>query len=262
MSRRPITKYPFLKHFSGEKQPPLNEAELDWLAQTMGNIQANMEEGMSLSMADGFFTALAIGPVDVPPDEWLSWVLAEELDLAHEQEVQRLLSLLMRHYHRVRYVMRQAQPLAFEPVFLYQLESEQPWVADWCHGFVAGVNICHDAWQAVMPQSVEVTTLELIVGMSTLLPPDIDPNLYVEANDETDPAALMIAQQMRAKAQEALELYRQQFDPNAQWETLLEVCVMQLRDQLQHPKTGEVNCPCGSGRAFTECCGNSDRKLH
>lgn len=241
---------------------PLSEAELEWLAETMGQIQLNTEEGMSLSMADGFFTALALAPQAVCSTEWLSWVLAEELDVDTSVE-QRLLSLLMRHFNRVQHVIRQQQPPEFEPVFLYQADNEKPWVADWCHGFIAGVNIAQESWQLAMPREEDALTLELLVGMSTLLPPDVDASFYavVDGEEENDEAA-QLARQMRAAAFDALDAYRAKFDPNAQWEQLLEVCVMSLRDQLLHPESVTELCPCGSGKAFTDCCGGSDRQLH
>jgi len=241
---------------------PLSEAELEWLAETMGQIQLNTEEGMSLSMADGFFTALALAPSEVCSTEWLSWVLAEELDVADLQTEQRLLSLLMRHFNRVQHVIRQQQPPEFEPVFLYQVDSEKPWVAEWCHGFIAGVNIAQTSWQLAMPREEDAITLELLVGMSTLLPPDVDASFYAVIDAEEEDEAGQMARQMRAAAFDALDAYRLKFDPNAQWEQLLEVCVMSLRDQLLHPETVADLCPCGSGKAFSDCCGGSHRQLH
>jgi uncharacterized protein len=241
---------------------PLSEAELEWLAETMEQIQQNTEEGMSLSMADGFFTALALAPTAVCSTEWLSWVLAEELDVADAQTEQRLLSLLMRQFNRVQYVIRQQQPPEFEPVFLYQADSEKPWVAEWCHGFIAGVNIAQTSWQFAMPREEDAITLELLVGMSTLLPPDVDARFYAVIDAEEEDEAGQMARQMRAAAFDALDTYRLKFDPNAQWEQLLEVCVMSLRDQLLHPETIAELCPCDSGKAFTDCCGGSDRQLH
>jgi len=239
----------------------LSETELDWLAETMNELQTNSEEGMSLSMADGFFTALALAPEAVCSTEWLGWVLAEELDVDAQAE-QRLLSLLMRHFNRVQSVIRQMQPPEFEPVFLYQVDHDKPWVADWCHGFIAGVNIAQEAWQLSMPREEDAITLELLVGMSTLLPPDVDSRFYAVIDEGEEDEAAKMAQQMRAAAFEALEAYRQEFDPNAQWEQLLEVCVMSLRDQRLHPEMVTETCPCGSGKGFTDCCGGSQRQLH
>lgn len=242
---------------------PLSEADLHWLAETMNHIQASTEEGMSLSMADGFFTALALSPEAVASTEWLAWVLAEELDLTELTNEQRLLSLLMQHYRRVQYVMRQLNPPEFEPIFLFQADSEQAWVAEWCHGFVTGVSLSQQAWQDANPREEDAMTLEILAGMSTLLPPDVDPGLYeqVEIGAEDEQAERM-AQHMRMIAFDALETYREKLDPSAQWEDLLETCVMSLRDYMLHYNQLDDACPCGSGKAFTDCCGHHNRQLH
>lgn len=241
----------------------LSEHELYWLASALDQLQTDYDEGMSLSMADGFFTALALSPQMILPSQWLAWVLPAQREVGDLQQEQHLLSLLMRHYNRVQFVIRQSNPPEFEPVLLYRDEHEQPWVAQWCHGFISGVSLAQTAWQEAMPQAQETMTLEIIAGMSTLLPPDVDPSYDAQFNvDHDDLQDEQMAQHMRAVAQEALETYQQQLDPSAQWETLLETCVMQLRDYMLHPHTTDTLCPCGSGQLFIDCCGRQDRQLH
>ena len=238
----------------------LTETELDQLALILERLN-EQEFGMSLSMVDGFFTALAMSPESVSPTEWFTWVVSDLSQVPDEQELQMLLSLLIRHCHQVQNNLRHYDPPYFDPIYLYREDQETPWVAEWCHGFVGGVNIRSEAWESALTHESDMMLLELLVGLSTLPPPD-EPMLedqpttseYLSPEDQ----AILEAQQLAILA---LEEYRHNIDPIANWDVLVEVTVLSLYDHLLHPMVQDA-CPCGSGKSFKLCCGASDRKLH
>jgi uncharacterized protein len=238
---------------------PLSDDELDVLADFLSTLEHH-DESLSLSAVDGFFNALAISPELISPTEWMAWVLGELPAFSSEQEATSIIALLMRHYHQVQLGMREASPPDYAPLFLFsQHNVEQPWVSDWCHGFIAGVHLRTDAWLDVIRHEGDGAMLDLIYAMTILAPPDFEkrPADDEVGEDEVDQTSIA----MRRMAHDALDDYRAHFDPLAGWDVLLETCVMHLRDHLLHPNKVNV-CPCGSGKVFTECCGSSNRQLH
>lgn len=234
---------------------PLSDADLDALAGFLDALP-NQDAVMSLSMADGFFTALALSPDMVMPGEWLPWVVGGEPAFDNPAQAQQMLTLLMRHYNACQSRMR-ANPPEFDPIYLYNDSSEEAWVADWCHGFVGGVNLRSDAWQEALPLEEDAFLLELLVGMSTLPPPGEEPPPMPD--DPTEQELMWV--QTRDVAVHALEDYRAKYDPIANWEMMVEMTLMGLRDRVLHPVRNS-DCPCGSGKAFEHCCGAAGRQLH
>lgn len=252
----PSKKYSFNLDDDVSNQP-LSDEELDALAHFLSELE--QDEAPSLSSVDGFFNALAITPDLVPAQEWLVWVLGEMPNFSSEQQAQLILSLLTRHHHQVQRAMRDTNPPDFSPLFLYRDEGEQPWVSDWCHGFMAGMHIRSDAWLDALPHETDNMMLDLLFAMTVLAPPGFEqrPSDDEVGDDDVDKTSLA----MRRMVHKALDDYRAHFDPLAGWEVLVEVCVMHLRDHLLHPRSNNT-CPCGSGQPFEECCGSSNRQLH
>lgn len=243
---------------ASEHGQPLTDAELDVLADFLATLDHH-DESLSLSAVDGFFNALAISPQLVSPQEWMAWVLGELPSFGSEQEAGVMVALLMRHYHQVQIGMREASPPDYAPLFLFSEHSELPWVSDWCHGFIAGVHLRTDMWLTLLTHEADGAMLDLIYAMTILAPPDFEhcPTDDEVGVDEVDQTSIA----MRRMAHNALDDYRAHFDPIAGWDVLLEMCVMHLRDHLLHPHKENL-CPCGSGKVFTDCCGNSSRQLH
>lgn len=238
-------------------QSDLSDAELDLLASFLEQLSTD-ESSMSLSMVDGFFSALAVSPSLVVTNDWLSWVIGDFSKLPNPDMAQPVLSLLMRQYEHVQHNLRNENPPCFDPIYLYREDNEMPWVADWCHGFMGGVNIRATDWEQALHHESDMMMLELLVGMSTLPPPDeVMSDLSHAINEEEK-----IFMEAQAFALASLEDYRQHIDPLANWDNLVEVTVLSLRDHVLHPPSSVNMCPCGSGKAFESCCGAGDRLLH
>lgn len=237
---------------------PLSESEMNQLNAILYELVDEEKGATSMSMVDGLFTALAIAPQAIHTDEWLNWILAGA-NFANEQQASQVIGWLLRHYDVIQHRFHNNLMPDFSPIFLYREDGEVPWVADWCHGFMAAVHLRSDAWLSAFSSAQDRSPLDMIYGMTLLAPPDIEhpPAEDEQPADEVEEVALY----MRRLAYRALEDYRHQFDPLAGWDVLLETCVLQLRDYLLHPAIDGA-CPCGSGRTFDECCGKTDRVVH
>jgi len=91
-------------------------AELDDLLLSEGLPESTMD----VCAAEGFLTAIAIGPVTVMPDQWLPCIFGSEADeppeLPSPKVVRRLIDLIMRLYTSV-IVTFEVAPEEFEPTF-------------------------------------------------------------------------------------------------------------------------------------------------
>jgi uncharacterized protein len=135
---------------------PLNDEELDDLQDILlERIDEDLDttgtdEGLCLlDELDGFFTALASGPVAVFPSVWLpavwgdyppQWQSAEEADYA--------MNLLRRHQSEISAALQQDLD-AFEPYYsFYEMDGKQyEIVDDWCEGYLRGVSLLGESWE-------------------------------------------------------------------------------------------------------------------
>ena len=240
---------------------PLLEEELDVLAAFLMQLPAPQGElPLSLSMVDGFFHALSISPTLESAQAWLSWILGDVPSFGSEVEAHQIVSLLLRHFEQVQHDMREENHPIFAPLYLYNEQSDAPWVAEWCDGFMSGVQRHRQRWDECLNQESDQQQLKTIHAMTLLVPPDVEryPEASLSEGDDIDRLSL----QMRQFVYHALDTYKFQFNPIAQWEDLLELCVMDLRDHLLHPRQKDNQCPCGSRKIFTDCCGSMHRQLH
>lgn len=135
---------------------PLNDDELDDLQDILiERIPEDLDttatdEGISLlDELDGFFTALASGPVAMLPSLWLpalwgdyppQWRSPDEADYA--------LSLLRRHQAEIAATLLQ-EPESFQPYYsYYEMDGRQyEIVDDWCEGYLRGVRLLGNTWE-------------------------------------------------------------------------------------------------------------------
>lgn len=88
-----------LHNRSWDTQPRLSDTEADELFALMADSSLG-ENAMSMDMADGYLTAIAVGPSPLPVHEWLEDIFAQPtLPLPHDPvRQQRLLQLLLHRY--------------------------------------------------------------------------------------------------------------------------------------------------------------------
>lgn len=136
---------------------PLSAAELDALDALLQRLPADAV--MTLDGADGYLTALAIGPpalrAGLDTGEWLPLVWGGDPEpgpdgaapFASKRQRKHTVVLLLRHLrHLVEQFAR--APDAWEPIFSIAEQVGREWVdaRDWCTGFLQAVDLQPAAW--------------------------------------------------------------------------------------------------------------------
>jgi uncharacterized protein len=131
------------------KSPPtewpssLTDEELDELDRYL---RGHADEGrLLLDGVHGMLSALAVGPLDVLPDEWLPEVLHDPF--ADEAEGNRVLELLAKLNDSIRVEL---DVDAYEPI-LGEVDDEETGpalsAAGWCEGFSRGIDLRAGLWE-------------------------------------------------------------------------------------------------------------------
>ena len=132
----------------------LDDNELDELDQYL---RAHVGEGdLLLDGVHGLLSALAVGPIQVLPEEWLPEVLHEPF--ADEAEGNRVLALLAKLNDSIN---AELDVDAYEPI-LGEVDTETGPVlsaAGWCEGFSRGIDLHAGLWEKRLaddPQLMEL----------------------------------------------------------------------------------------------------------
>ncbi|MEW6766078.1 MAG: YecA family protein [Pseudomonadota bacterium] len=129
---------------------PITDAEVEELENFLFSEKVP-EESMTLSEIDGFLTALAVGPVVVPPSEWLPVIWQGEGPVFESPaEVERVLGLLLALNARI---VETIQKDELAPMFNIEPQddgSELMTPDGWCWGFMQGVLLREEAWKPLM----------------------------------------------------------------------------------------------------------------
>jgi len=134
----------------------LTDDELDELDRYL---RAHVREGDDRLLLDGvhgLLSALAVGPLQVLPDEWLPEVLHEPF--ANEREGNRVLELLAKLNDSIS---AELDVDAYEPI-LGEIDTEtgpQLSAAGWCEGFSRGIDLRAALWEGRLaddPQLMEL----------------------------------------------------------------------------------------------------------
>lgn len=226
--------------------PVLSDDEMDELSDFLLS-EATFDETMMLDSLDGFLTAIVIAPEMPDSSVWLPkvWGLSESDEPKFDSVAQakRITGLIMRHLGSL-VVSLQQDPDACEPIFdsaVYP-DSEQEYIDAemWAYGFMQGIGLQRQDWQAVFDDSSAAEMLRPIYLLGT---EDVTP--VEEALIATPSLREELAAQIPASI---AGLYRF-------WMPLrLTVTDPVLRREM--PKVGRSEkCPCGSGRKYKKCCG-------
>ncbi len=225
---------------------PLTDAELDGLDQFL--LDAEVEEGMTLDMLDGYLHAIAIGPETVMPSQWLPKVWGQEdgamvpsapdMDQAHH-----MLGLVMRHYNSIILGFEQRPPV-LAPLWgtvQYATTGELDDAEAWAYGFAEGVKLSRAAWQPLFddPQGQRWYRPIGLLGAENFAP---------------DQDELTRTPEQRAALAAAIEDSLRHI--HAFWLPLRHAVAKRQHAQRISTKVGRNEpCPCGSGKKFKKCCG-------
>src|SRR5512141_3418705 len=137
---------------------PLSDGELDELEAFLAS-DAVPQDCMDLEMLDGYLTAIVSGPDVVQPSEWLPQVWSEGGKSAapafsDSEQAQRIMALVLRHLVGIQRTLAES-PTRFRPLLYMPDEAARksdrmpPEGAAWCEGYMAGVKLRDDEWQAL-----------------------------------------------------------------------------------------------------------------
>lgn len=155
---------------------PLQDAELARLDALLGQLAERLEalrgeEADSVrdtAELDGFVLAVVAGPVPLAQEQWLPAVWGGELPAFQtEQEAEEVLALVLRHHNATARLLDRL-PDAYDPVFAYEVDAddgqEYESVAEWCAGFLRGMELAWEQWQPLMERAPELFALLQLFG--------------------------------------------------------------------------------------------------
>jgi uncharacterized protein len=213
--------------------PPMSLEELDAFLLS----ERAPDDAMVLPELDGFVTALVVGPVLIPPSEWLPHVWGEEAPVFEDEgELKRVIGAIFGLYNHVATVLAE-EPEAFEPLFFENPETGEVFAADWAEGFLAGVALRSQAWQALLDSE----DAHLLLPIAVFL-----------ADDEAGLAPLLRSDggELRRSAPKLIPLVVPRI--REFFRALEKASPRRARPGRNDP------CPCGSGSKFKRCCGAGD----
>ncbi|WDS35824.1 UPF0149 family protein [Pseudoxanthomonas sp.] len=248
---------------------PMTEAELERLDGLLSGPECG-ERVMTLEMLDGFLSALVVGPELVMPSEYLPYIWGEASEGPGLGEAADAIPVIMQLWNHIAWRVQQpiddeadldAQAFLMPPLVLPDTEDEDtsedplagvpddfPFAAAWANGFLLGVSLRAEAWEAMVAGDEDLQDdMGMLVSLSV-----------VDAGhaDEMDvPAEDLMDLQERVSA--AVELPGMLHDMN----------LRRLNPVVREPIRREVvpgrndPCACGSGKKYKKCCGAAD-KLH
>lgn len=238
---------------------PLNDKELDELDKFM--LSDDMpENAMDISMLDGFFVALVLHPQLIMPSQYLHWIWdsekgVDEPEFPSMDDANRILGLIMRHYNSVLEAIDSGQ---YEPLFytLAQDDGSEFFDAEgWCMGFMLGVTVFNDPWDAVIKDHPELVSPMVLLGTETgwdLLEKSRDMKRATQGAYESIAGRVSMLYEYFREQREAATKERMARPGRNPSGLLTEVMKM---PQASFKVGRNDACPCGSGKKFKKCCG-------
>ncbi|GAB3338313.1 YecA family protein [Marilutibacter aestuarii] len=232
----------------------LDDARIEQLAELLEQ-RAVPFKGFNLEALDGYLSALAVGPEDVPASEWMPAVWGTPPRWADEAEREAVESLLLGHRNmaaaRVRHggddLPDHLAPLLWLPEdpeegLPEDIEDDELDVGcDWALGFFRGVELREAAWERWLDENDWID--EIFVLFDRLASGE------VVGDDPTAPGTPVS--------------YRERLEVIAGLPDMLadlhhhRIEALTPREPLRRADVPERNapCPCGSGRKYKKCCG-------
>jgi len=203
--------------------------------------EPRVKRSMSVPMVDGFLTAIIIGPEPVMPSDYMPWVWdwkrgKKDPGFADLDEANRIIGYLMGMHNRVAGALMGPHPTVV-PVFAVDPGWDH---VDWLVGFGSGGNFDPEVWDYA-----DKEVPELFKPLKALYELKPGGEGWVDACIDAGVALVGIRDYFRAGE------WRQAFEE------------VQQPFVREGPKVGRNDpCPCGSGRKFKKCCGETGGEVH
>lgn len=209
----------------------LSDGEIRWLDGFLGSGHV-APDALTLEELDGFFTALAIGPVMVPPSEYMKVVWgdgAPRYDSA--EQAQLVTDLLSRHWNTITVRLEAMFPL--KPLISPGPLEEKG--REWAEGFTMGLDRRREEWGPIFDHKDAGTFVWTIMA---LIADDYDPEFKPISLEERAQILTMLPLSILGIA--------------AFWSNI-------AAGRHTPARSGKIGrnqpCPCGSGRKHKKCCG-------
>jgi uncharacterized protein len=224
---------------------PLSDEELEELDHFL-LYEIENDDHMLLEHLDGYFHAIAIGPVTVMPSQWLARVWGADMAkmpiMNSIEELNHIMGLVMRHYNSIISGFEMDPPLV-DPYWSFVEYNNQEFLDAelWAEGFSEGVKLNQAAWASL---------LQTPKGQQWFRPI----GLLGEFDFCLDQDELTKTPMQREQL--ALEIKDNILNMHAHWLPYRKAIFEREVAQSLRKKTGRNDpCPCGSGKKFKKCCG-------
>lgn len=217
----------------------------------LGRILTRVKGGKipNVETLDGFLTALVICPDLILPSEYLPVIMSgetEDEDLVFEstKEAERVYGLLMRYWNEIN------RSFSRGDVHLPFLLEDDEGIAhgnDWANGFLHGTHLRHGIWQEIVNDDERSGPFIPIWALAYEHAADLSMRPYenpIAPGQREDLIVGMIAG------------VKQLYDGFKNDRSSMKGSNMFSRSTV--PKVGRNDpCPCGSGKKFKKCCGQT-----
>jgi uncharacterized protein len=244
---------------------PITDDEIDRLAMLLDRY-GDSDDGMNLEALDGYLSALVVGPSLVMPSEYMPGIWACEPVFDTAADARDAHALIMRLWNHIVWRVQQFLPEEGPPDEprvvpllampdgtdetdrddpLLGLPADFPLAAAWAMGFMQGVELRVDEWQAWSERHEQIADdIERIFELTL-----VDPEQLEELETDDDAHLPDLASRV---------------DVMVELPSILQDMYVQ-RQQDQRPQTVRAAhgpgrndaCPCGSGRKYKKCCGSA-----
>jgi len=226
---------------------PLFEQEINWLGDYLDEVSKTYEDTMSLEKIDGMFCALIINPIKAEPAEWLEIIFDENFELESEQEAEKIINLLFRHWNHISHLIRhppktEQDDFYFPLVADYNKDTSTYKLAEqWAYGFQLGIGYCAEEWDVLMNDEEHYTLLAPFILLELGHNPNNEDKVVTDKERENIFAMIPAV------------VYKL-FD---YWQAKTKKIKEKIKVGRNDP------CPCGSGKKYKKCCaGTSSDTVH
>ena len=194
---------------------------------------------MQLCDMDGFLTAIAIGPDTIMPSEWFPYITGtQDHGFEAEQQAYAFFGAVMEWYNGILKTLSEA-PEEYEP-YIYENKDGDPIFSDWAEGFLIGVSLRQEKWEA-LTNSKEYGRHFIPIAAHI---PDPEKGGFLIGDDAYEKMYEVLRNDQNVLPNAIIQI--DQF-----WK--------QTRQYYQgQTKIGRNElCFCGSGKKFKKCCGRN-----
>jgi uncharacterized protein len=195
---------------------------------------------MSLACADGFLTAVAIGPQEVPVETWWPQIWGAEGNETLSFRTESLERYLRELFGRRLETIQRRMKAGFRHSPLVDEDSPLELAADWSIGFSIGADLLKEAWR---PISENQDASLAVAAIAMLMPEGELPEEHPLLKRRNEDALRGVLGNLPHIIQMIHRFWRG-------------LPVTPLFGPRRSQKIGRNEpCPCGSGRKYKKCCG-------